>query len=313
VYERYLRGRYALNKRTEADLHAAVSSFTETTSEAPEFALAWSGLADALLLLGVYGALQPTDVMPRARDAAEQALRLNPALGEAYATLGAVRALFEWDWARSEDSFRRAMALSPRYPTAWQWCALNLLVPCGRYGEARDAIERARALDPLSMVITTSVGVVQHLAADTRALHTLRHAESLDPGFLMTHYFLGNVLRDAGDLAGSVSALQKAIDHSGGTPEIKASLAQTLARQGNADGARRLLAELSADGATRHVSPCLLAQVRVALDERDAALDDLERAVATRDPELVFIGARPAYAPLRGQPRFDAIRARLAV
>jgi TolB-like protein len=118
VYELYLRGRFALNKRTEADLRSAARYFEDATVQDPEFALAYAGLADALLMLGVYGAEPPTSVMPRARAAAERALAIHPALGEAYATLGSVRALYDWNWEGADDAFQRAKALSPRYPTA---------------------------------------------------------------------------------------------------------------------------------------------------------------------------------------------------
>jgi len=314
VYELYLRGRFALNKRTESDLHAAARFFEEATVKDPEFALAFAGQADALLMLGVYGAEPATSVMPRARAAAERALAIHPALGEAYATLGSVRALFDWDWAGAEDAFQRAKALSPRYPTAWQWSALNLLLPTGRLDEARRAIDRARTLDPLSMVVATSVGAVYHLSGDfAGAVRALRRAMEIDAGFVMTHYFLGGALRDSGDLAGSETALRTAIEKSGGTPEMLASLAQTLARAGWREEARVLLRDLTAVAAKRHVSPCLAAQVHAALDEPDLAVEALERAAAAHDPEIVFIGVRPAYAPLRSDPRFVALREKIGV
>jgi eukaryotic-like serine/threonine-protein kinase len=314
VYELYLRGRFALNKRTEADLHAAARFFEEATVQYPDFALAFAGLADALLMLGVYGAQPAAAVMPRARAAAEQALAIHPALGEAYATLGSVRALFDWDWTGAEDAFQRAKTLSPRYSTAWQWWALNVLIPRGRLDEARTAIDRARALDPLSMVIGASVGAVYHLSGDTAgAARALRRSIEIDDTFVMSYYFLGGALRDAGDLGAAEIALRTAIEKSGGTPEMIAGLAQTLARSGRADEARALLRDLIAHAATRHISTCLLAQVYAALGEVDVAIEALERAAEARDPEIVYIGTRPAYATLEREPRFVALRTRIGV
>ncbi|MEO8561717.1 MAG: protein kinase [bacterium] len=314
VYELYLRGRFALNKRTESDLHAAAQFFEEATSQDPEFALAFAGLADSLLMLGVYGAQPAAAVMPRARAAAEQALAIHPALGEAHATLGSVRALYDWDWDGAENAFDRAKALNPRYPTAWQWCALNLLIPRGRLDEARAAIDRARSLDPLSMVMAASVGAVYHLSGDTAgAIRALRRGMEIDANFVMSHYFLGGALRDAGDLDAAEVELRAAIGKSGGTPEMIAAFAQTLARNGKREDARALLGQLEATAAARHVSPCLAAQVHAALGETDVALDALERAAEARDPEMVYIGVRPAYAPLRREARFLALRARIGV
>ena len=314
VYELYLRGRFALNKRTESELHAAARFFEDATVQYPDFALAFAGLADSLLMLGVYGAQPAAVVMPRARAAAEQALAIHPALGEAYATLGSVRALFDWDWAGAEDAFQRARALSPRYSTAWQWWALNALIPRGRLDEARVAIDRARALDPLSMVIAASVGAVYHLSGDTAgAARALRRSTEIDENFVMSYYFLGGALRDAGDFAGAETALRTAIQKSGGTPEMVAALAQTLARGGRADEARALLRELTANAATRHVSTCLVAQVNAALGEVALAIEGLEHAAAAHDPEIVYIGTRPAYAPLKNEPRFVALREQVGV
>jgi len=314
AYEHYLRGRYALNKRTEAELRSAARHFTEAAEEQPDYALAFAGLADALLLLGVYGAQAPGEVLPPAREATEKALALDPSLGESYATLGAVLALYDWDWSRAGDAFRRAVALSPRSPTVWQWRAMYHLLPQGHLDEARSAIDRARSLDPLSMAIATSVGVVYHLTGDSAgAVRALQRAIELDAAFPMTYYFLGGALRDVGDTTAAIDAFHKAIAKSGGTPEMTAGLAQAHARAGEVDRARELQGELVAAAATRHVPHCLVAQVHAALGEIELAVAALERAAEAREPELVLLGVRPAYAPLRGHPRFDALRERVGV
>jgi len=314
AYEHYLRGRYALNKRTEADLRLATQHFIAAAEEQPDYALAYAALADALLLLGVYGTQPPVNVFPSAREAIEKALTLDPSLGEGYATLGAVETLYEWDWKRAGDAFRRSTALSPRSPTAWQWRAMHHLLPQGRLDEARAAIDRARSLDPLSMAIATSVGVVYHLAGDSAgAVRALRRAIELDAAFPMTYYFLGGVLRDTGDVAAAVDAFTTAIAKSGGTPEMTAGLAQAHARAGEVDRARELARELFAAAATRHVPHSLIAQVHASLGETEPAIAALERAAEAREPELVLLGVRPVYTSLRADSRFNALRSRIGV
>jgi serine/threonine protein kinase/tetratricopeptide (TPR) repeat protein len=316
VYELYLRGRFALAKRTERDLDVAAEFFERATREDSEFALAYAGLADALVVLGVYGARPSSDVMPRARAAVERALAIDPSLGEAHASLGVVRALYDWDWGSADDAFVRAAALSPRYPTALQWRAINSLIPQRRFAEARAAIERARALDPLSMVMMTSVGIVHHLSGDTPgAIRALRHALEVDPGFLMTYYFLGVTLRDAGEVEEAEAMMRSAIARAGGTgtPEMVASLALVRARRGAESDARALLAELEAMRRDRYVPLCLTARVRAALGEVDAAVDEVVRAAEARESEVVFIGTRPSYTPMHSHPRFQALRARIGV
>jgi serine/threonine-protein kinase len=314
AYEHYLRGRYALNKRTEAELQLAGEYFTAAAEEQPDYPLAYAGLADALLLLGVYGAKTPAEVFPPAREAIDRALALDPSLGEGHATLAALLSLYDWDWNAAGETFRRAAALSPRSPTTWQWRAMHHLLPLGRFDEARAAIDRARSLDPLSMAIATSVGVVYHLAGDSAgAVRALRRASELDASFAMTYFFLGGVLRDMGDTAGSIEAFDTAIAKSGGTPEMTAGGAQAHARAGDVARARMLASELTAAGARRHVAHSLFAQVHAALGDVDAAMSALERAADAREPELVMLGVRPAYASLRGNPRFAALRARVGV
>ena len=314
AYEHYLRGRYALNKRTETELLLATDHFIAAASEQPDYPLAYAGLADALLLLGVYGAKPAASVFPPARDAIQKALSLDPSLGEGHATYGAVLSLYDWDWKQAGETFRRAVALSPRSPTAWQWRAMYHLLPQARFDEARAAVDRARSLDPLSMAIATSVGVVYHLAGDSAgAVRALRRALELDPSFPMTYYFLGGVLRDMGDTARAIDAFLTAIDKSGGTPEMTAGLAQAYARGGEVDRARALEAELETIAARRHVPHSLIAQVHAALGNVDAAVAAIERAAKAREPELVLLGVRPVYASLHGHPRFAAVRASVGV
>ena len=317
VFETYLRGRFLLKKRVEADLEQAVKHFEDASRRDEQFALAQAGLADALFVLGVYGARRANDVMPLVRDAARRALEIDPSLAEAYSTLGAEQAVHEWNWAAAEDAFRRAIALDPQYPTAHQWYALNCLVPLKRFDEAIDSAENARLLDPLSPVLRASVGVVRHFAGDLEgAAADFRRALKLEPTFAMAHYFAGNVQRDLGHIDLSIAALEKAMEHSGpskGSPEMIGSLAQTRAKGGDIERATALRDELRNTATTRHVSNCVLAQVDLALGDRASALDHLERAADEREPELIYLGVRQSYSALAGEPRFEALRERIGL
>ena len=309
VYETYLRGRFALRTRVESEVEQAVRFFSEAAAQDDQFALAPAGLADALLVLGVYGARPANEVMPLARDAARRALAINPSLAEAYTTLGAEQAVHEWNWAASEDAFRRAIALDPQYPTAHQWFAMNCLTPQRRFDEAIASAERARILDPASPVLRATTGVVRHLAGDhSGALADFERAIELDDTFAMSHYFLGNVYRDLGEWDRSVVAYESAIARSGvpgGTPEMEGGLAQSLAKRGHLNRARSVGDALRASASTRHVSHCVLAQVAISLGEIPNALSEIEHAFLDREPELIYLGVRPVYVALVGEPRYQ--------
>ena len=312
AYEAYLRARFALNQRTERTLIAAAADFRLAISLEPSLAVAHAGLAEAQLLLGVYGAVAPATALPAARAAAEQALAVDPALGVAHAVLGSVRALYDRDWLAAEDAFRRALAIDPRHPTVSQWHAMHCLLPQGRFDEARGAVARARQLDPLASVLAASEAVVLHFAGDLdAAVAVLRDTLGRDPTFGLAHFFLGAALRDAGALDAAEAAYRDAIVLASRSPEMLCGLGVVLARRGDERGARALLGELRAAASSRYVAPTLFVQLYAALGDLDAADVALGEARALHDPELGFLGVRPSYRALHGRPAFEALRLEL--
>lgn len=309
AYDAYLRGRYDLNRRTEESLRHAVAQFELSIAHDPTFAHAHAALGDGLMLLGLYGALPPRDAMPRARAAATAALAIDPSLAEPHATLGSIAALHDYDWAAAEACFDRASRLSPSASAVHHRFAMDCLLPQRRFDDALGQVEEACVIDPLSLIVQVSRGVVHHLSGDLpRSLDALRAVALTDPSFAMAHYFLGAALRDAGDFAASLDSYRAAIHASGGTPEMRAGMAQSLAMVGEVEEARAILASLEAEARTRFVSPCLLAQIYLSLGERERPIELIEQAAQVRDPELVFMSVRAVYAPLRGQDRFEVVR-----
>jgi TolB-like protein/Flp pilus assembly protein TadD len=307
-----LRGRHRLNSRTEAGIRESLDFFNEAIADDPQLAPAFVGRSEALTLMAVYGIAAPSDVLPRARHAADDALKRDPSLADAHVTLGSIHAMYDWNFPAADESFRRAIALSPQLPLAYQRRALSSLVPRGRFEEAIAAIDQAARLDPCSPVITASAGIVRYFAGDSSgALTRLRSVSTADRGFEMVHFFTGMVLRDDGDLEAALAEFVRAAGESGGTPEMKAALAQTYAKMGRLDDARSIRALLLGDAGSRWISPCLLAQIDLALGDSAGALEWLSRAEEARDPELVNIGVRPVYRLLRGVPKFDELRARI--
>ncbi|MDX1534103.1 MAG: tetratricopeptide repeat protein, partial [Thermoplasmata archaeon] len=163
AYTLYLKGRYHWNLRTEDGFRQAISFFEEALEKDPTYARAYSGLADAYALLAWFEMMPPHDAFPRAREAAEEALRFDDHLAEAYASLGLVKFQYGWDWEGAEAAFHQALELDPGYPTAHHFYA-DYLKAMGRFEEALSEMARARELDPFSLPVHTGLGHVLYLA-----------------------------------------------------------------------------------------------------------------------------------------------------
>ncbi len=299
VYEDYLKGRQAWSLRTESALHQSVEHLERAIAADPTFALAHAALADTLVTLGMYGMSAPSDVMPRARDAAGHALALRPDLAEALTAGACVTALYDRELDRAEREFQRAIAANPQYSTAHQWYAMNVLVPEARFDEARASLHRGVELDPVSPAIAVSHAAIEYYArryddAITAAEATLRMSET----FAMGHYFRGLALEQTGRLGEAIRALESAASLSG-SAEIAAAIGHARAVAGDEAGAREILARLEQHAKVRYVSPVLIAQVRAGLGEVDATVALLEEARDERAPDFIWAGVRPVFDTLR--------------
>ncbi len=156
AYRLYLQGRYFWNKRTEKDLYKAVEFFQQATEKDPQYALAYTGLADCYQLLSEYLAIPPSEAFAKARTAANKALEIDDQLAEAHTSLAYTLAFYDWNWAGAEAGFKRAIELDPNYATAHQWYGEYLLM-LGRFDEAKAANEEALRLNPTSLIIQTDL------------------------------------------------------------------------------------------------------------------------------------------------------------
>ena len=148
AHEAYLKGRYYLNEISEERINKAIQQFQLAIKLDPNFALAYAGLADAYLE-GEDFYFPATEVMPKAKGAAEKALQLDETLAEAHTSLGGVKFWYDFDWAGGESELRRAIVLNPSYALAHDYYG-NLLTYQGRFDEALAEFKRAIKLDPLS-------------------------------------------------------------------------------------------------------------------------------------------------------------------
>lgn len=309
--EAYLRGRYFWNKRNPEGVAKSVEHFRRALDLDPTYAAAYAGLADAYSVLGNYGygSLPSDECQRRARAAALKAVEVDEELAEAHASLALVRAYHDRDPSSAEREFQRAIELDPSYATAHHWYS-DFLAMLGRGEEALAEAARAAELDPLSPIISTTVGERLFFARDyERAAERLRRTLELDPDFIQARFILGLVYVHQGRRAAAVAELRHARRLAGGgDARVAAALVQAYALTGRKAEARRLLEELAAAGA--EVSPSEMALVHASLGEREQAYEWLSKArdKARTSPETAnMLKDDPRLDPLRADPRFRDI------
>ena len=312
VYEALLKGRHLWNRRTADSTQRAIASYRQALALDPEYAPAHAGLAEAYLTQAIYGTVAPRDAMPLARASAEAALALDASLAEARAALAQVEAAHEWRWGMAEAMFRQAIALNPQLSAAHQGLAIMTLTPRGRHTEAQASVERALTIDPLSPVQRVTLGSV-HLYAGrfAAARDTVRAVIALEPAFSPAHYFLSQSLTELGDHTAAITSAERAVELSGRSSEALAVLGAALARAGQGDRARAVLADLDLAARATYASPAHRAVVHLALGDASTALDLLDEAADVRASDLVWLAVRPAWGALRQHPRFAALLSRL--
>jgi len=313
AYENYLKGRFYWNKRTDENLHRAIGYFESATQQDSQYALAYAGLSDCYAVIGaaIFGTMPADQAAPKARQAAQRALEIDPTLAEAETSLATVKFNYDWDWAGAEQGYQRAIQLNPSYATAYQRYSL-LLTAMGRFQEGFRQINKARELDPLSFSINFSLGWRLYLARQyDRAIVQLRNTLEMDPSYELPHLMLGQAYEEKGSFDLAIPELRKAVDLSHGTPLMVSALAHAYARAGQRTEAQQLLTQLEAVSKRQYVSPYYIAVVYVGLGEKGQALSFLEKAFTDRSNGLIFMGVEPELDPIRSDPKFIALEREL--
>ncbi len=309
AHEFYLKGRYFWNKRTGPDLRRAIDYFKQAIDKDPKYGLAYAGLADSYTLLSAYGAGSPQESFPLAKTAAQKALELDDTLAEAHTSLGQILLFYDLDLVGSSKEFERAIALNPNYATAHHWYGVGPPLAVGEFDRAIAELRRAQQLDPLSLIINADLGVAFTTARRyDEAITQLRKTIEMDPRFYYAHWNLGVALELKGELREALAEYKKAAELDD-DPIVLGLIAHAYAKLGERDQALKLLAELQQVAAHRYVPFSTFAGIYMALGEKDKAIDYLERAY--RDRALSNIKVDPMLDPLRGDPRFEALVAKI--
>jgi adenylate cyclase len=311
AYRLYLKGRFCLSKTTKEALNNAIKHFRQAIDVDPDYALAYAGLSDAYYALSS-NHLPANEAMPKARAAAEQALMMDEELAEAHASLGLVKAFYEWDWAGAESEYRRAIELNPGYASAHHWYGWYLAL-MGRLTEAIAEVRQASDLDPLSLEINSDLGLSFFFARQyERAIEQFEKALEMDPNAIWARFFMGWARGQKGDYAEAIEEYKR-VAQLDDSPLIMAALGHTYVLAGRRDEALGILEEMKRLALSRHVSSYNFAIIHAALGEKDEAFDWLEKSYGAREEALVWLKVDPRLDTIRTNPRFIDLQRRVGL
>jgi serine/threonine protein kinase/Flp pilus assembly protein TadD len=311
AYELYLRGRYHYFKVTESESRQAIGFYQQAIDVDPNYALAYAGIADAYRTLSISGSMPSREAMPQAKAAARKALEIDENLAEAHIALGWVGLLYDWEWRTAEDELKKAIELAPNNSEAHIAYA-NLLSHLGRHDEAVPEGKRARELDPLSLFANALEGHFLFFAGrNDEAIARLQKTLELEPDFWLAHAVLVRVYDYQKRYPEAIAEAQKAKEFSGGDFYTVMELGYELAKSGNHEQAKKVLAELKSLAAQKYIPTYGFALVYNGLGEREEALKYLEKSFQARESLLLFINIDPRWDRLRSDPRFQDLLRRV--
>jgi TolB-like protein/Flp pilus assembly protein TadD len=313
AFESYLKGRYFWNKRTGDALKIALAYFNEAIDEDPNYAQAYSGLADTYALLGdwQYAVMSTKETIPKAKAAAIKALQLDSSLSEAHTSLGYTLRAFDWDFDSAGKEFQRAIEINPNYATAHHWNAMNLGL-LGRPKEALVEMRKAESLDPLSLIINADLAELLLLTHSyDESVKQSRKIIEMDPTFAFGHKQLGDAYLLKQMNREAVEELRTAVRLSGGSPICTADLARAYVASGKTNEALKLLGDLKKNSDASFTNAPHIAMIYASLGYHDQAMHWLKRAYKERfNPSILL---RSGFEPLRSDPRFEDLELRIGI
>lgn len=313
AYQLYLKGRFYWNKRTPADIQKAVPFFQQAIEKDSNYALAYSGLADAYTLIPVYTRVSSREYMPKAKEAALRALTLDDKLAEAHASLGQISDYYDYDFITAEKEYRRAIELNPNYATAHQWLAEHLSA-LKRNDEALIEIRRALDLDPLSVIMNRIYG---DILVDGRrydeAITQYQKTLDLDPNFPTAHYFLGRAYEFKGMYDQAVAEYTKSQAVSIIPPQEIQKLKDVYARSGWKAYLQMSIDLLMPDSRRALFPPFAIASFYARLGNNDETMKWLEKGYEEREFRMTLLSVSQEFDGMRSDPRFRELVRRMGL
>ena len=308
----YLKGRYFWNERVRDSIGKAVKYFEEAVKVDPDYALAYSGLADCYLIYSDRGWLAPRIAVPKGKEYALTAFRLDPRLAEVRASLGLVF-MQEWKWQEAEKEFEKAIELNPSYSAAYNWYGVSLWLT-GKYEEAVQKTERASELDPLSPLIASNLfRDLLSLGRRDEALGQFRRLTELSPDSWQEHSSHSMIHLMESRFEDAISESEKANHLLGENLGLKAQLGFVYGMGGRKEQAIKILDVLRVAEKNDYVPDCWIGIVLFGLGRRDEAFEHLDKALEERSMVLLYLRNFPWFEKIRTDPQWASLEKRIGI
>jgi TolB-like protein/DNA-binding winged helix-turn-helix (wHTH) protein/Tfp pilus assembly protein PilF len=313
AYDAYLQGMYRLN-HWALPMSETVGLFEEAVHKDPSYAPAYVGLAESYMMMPLVASMSPKQSIAKAEAALSTAITLDSSQADSYRVLARIRTYY-FDWAGAETEYQRAIALSPtssRIHAVYGW----YLTWMGRYDDSSQELRLALRTDPMTLYAIRTLGMnylCQHRYEE--ALTEFLRTQELEPENAMVNADLGRLYILMHKYPQAIAQLEKsrrlAEGQSGGSASPEGYLGMAYALAGQRSQAMQVLNELTQHSDRSYVSPLSMALIYVGLNEKEIAIDWLEKGVEAQDGDLVLLKVYPLWDPLRSEPKFQNLLARL--
>ena len=308
------KGRRHLSNPSPASLRYAQECFEKAIHQAPDCALAHAGLANSYTFLACYSGSPSYQIMPTAKEAASRAFEIDNKLAEAHASMAMVNAVHEWRWFVAERQFQRAIELDPTCAYAYYGYAMFHLLPMGRIGPALQQLQRALDIEPRSILFQTARGVIYVAARKfDGAIQQFRKTLDPDDQYDLGYFYLAWSLLRNRNYYEANGALYELLARSHDTFPGVPLLAEVHARLGDRRKACEILAELKRTFQAQDLPAASIAQIYLALGDKEQALTWLGAALEQRGPAAIYMKVDPAYEPLHAEPRFATLVSKMGL
>lgn len=306
AYALYLKGRHAANGLDAEGYRMAIQYYTRAIAEFPDYAPPYSGMADVYTAMASWSMARPALVMPSAKLAAEDALRLDPGLAHAYTSLGWVTFCYEWKWAEGLALAQKALVLEPNYAFGHMAIGAFYMV-LGRISEAREKLEHSLRLNPLSIRAHRLLGLALTMEGKfEESDHRLRAARALVPDSCELAWMMAAVYLAQGRFEEALRYAREC-QSDPPVPRMLAMLAEALARVGKGDEAREIVDRVTEMSIREFIDPWAFCRMHMSLGNREQAMHFLEQSFEQRSTLALFAPIDPVLQPLRSDPRYDRI------